>query len=107
MKKFNSVFDGKKIVMNFLMKEKRSIKALFSKIAGKSKVPEIIIQNEIPAVISEPVDIDLLNEIQYIPGGIDDYLYNYLVIGNILPYMAIKNEKRINTTNLEESRITA
>ena len=89
------------------MKERISFKAFISKISGKKEVPTEILQEEIPVTIQDPVDVDLLNEIKYIPGGIDDYLYNYLVIGNILPYVTVKNEKRIKTTELEESRITA
>jgi len=103
MKKFYSVFNGKKKVVNFVMKEKISFKALISKIVGIKEVPVTIIQEEIPAVISDPVDIELLNEIQYIPGGIDDYLYNYLVIGNILPYVTGKNEKRIKLPILRKA----
>lgn len=107
MKNSHSVLNGKKKARNFLMKEKAFFKTFISKIAGKKEVPVDIYQEEIPVVINDPVDIELLNEIQYIPGGIDDYLYNYLVIGNILPYVTVKNEKRLKTADLEESRITA
>ncbi len=89
------------------MKEVKSFKSFIFKMIRKKEILEEIIPESIPVIIPDPVDVELLNEIQYIPGGIDDYLYNYLVIGNILPYVTANTEKRIKTSTEVESRITA